>query len=106
MRLKICFGAAIVALGLSGGALAASAYPPNAPPANTTMSSGQPGSSSGVATPAGQRSVTPERDVRRVVGDLPATGSDAGSLGLIAAGVIVTGGGLVLVARRRAQLAT
>lgn len=95
MRKRLIIGVAIVASGLSGGSLAAGAYPPDGTPGDTVFTSDQP-------TPA--QSARPPAALRTAA-DLPATGSDPGSMVMIAGGAIVAGAGLLVVTRRRSQLA-
>jgi LPXTG-motif cell wall-anchored protein len=90
---KFFVGAAIVATGLAGGAVAASDYPPDVPPQSTVLTSTQgsvPSSSLDGGTAGLQRP-----------GQLPETGSDSGTLIKIAGGAVVAGAGLLVVTRRR-----
>jgi len=88
---KLIIGAAIVAAGLAGGAVAASDYPPAAPPSENAVLS----SSSAGQAPQGPQAV------QRAGGQLAETGSDADTLIKVAGGAVVAGAGLVVVTRLR-----
>jgi LPXTG-motif cell wall-anchored protein len=76
-------GAALGAAALTGGKVAASDYPPDDTTATTV--------------PRGGTTTLPGHPD----GELPATGSDAGMTVRIAGGIVITGAGLLFVARRR-----
>ena len=77
----------IVVAGLAGGAVSASDYPPDVPPASTTLVVTHEQPPVGAALRSGSQ--------------LAETGSDTGTVLSIAGGSVVAGTGLVLVARRR-----
>ncbi len=86
---KMIVGAAVGAVTLFGGAVAASEYPPDVPPSSTVLASSQ----SGFRTPDAP-------------GELANTGSDTSTTIKIAAGAVAAGAGLVVVASRRRRPAT
>jgi LPXTG-motif cell wall-anchored protein len=88
-RAKLIIGATLTAAALYGGSVAASDYPPDAPPPTTVV-----GPASGThGSPAGPR-------------PLANTGSsDAGMILEIGGAAVLAGAGLVVVARRRRRVA-
>jgi LPXTG-motif cell wall-anchored protein len=92
---KFIIGAALLPAGLAGGSVAASDYPPTAPPPSIAQPSSVGGA--GSEAPAERQGTT---------GQLPATGSDAAGLIMIAGGAVAAGAGLLVVTRRRRPAAT
>jgi LPXTG-motif cell wall-anchored protein len=83
-----------VASAIGGTAAADSSYPPGASTPTTVLSSAGSSQTEALArTPA-------------VAGELPQTGSDSENAVKLAAGAVVAGAGLVVVAKRRRRRAT
>ena len=88
------FTAALGAATVFGGTAAAdSSYPPGASPTTVLSSAGSPQIEALAPTPA-------------PIGELPQTGSDSENALKLAAGAVVAGAGLVVVAKRRRRPAT
>jgi len=94
---KFVAGVALASAGLAGGAVAASDYPPDAPPQRTALASSRGGDSHGqIAGPIG---------LQQPSGRLPATGSDTRGVVALAGSAVAAGTGLLVVTRRRRHAA-